>query len=119
MHCQQMRHDLQAYLNRENISANRLSVLAAVKQSTVSRFLTGRTKTVTPAIQRALTYAGIDQASDIPRIAEGLDHSRLRAAVERNWDGTAEGADKLAVLIDAIGPILRSMRLGSSPTRNK
>ena len=114
-----MRQHLREYLNREGITANRLSALAKVGQPTVSRFLTGRTKTVTPAISKVLTYAGIDRSSTIPRIAEGVDNSRLRAALARNWDGTAEGADKLAVLIDAIGPTLHLMRLGSAAGRSK
>lgn len=114
-----MRQLLQDYLNRKDITANRLSYLANVGQPTVSRFLTGRTKTITPAISKVLTYAGIDRSSEIPRITQCVDNSRLRAALERNWDGTAEGADKLAVLIDAIGPILRSMRLGSATGRSK
>ena len=116
---QRMRQHLQDYLNRKDITANRLSSLAKVGQPTVSRFLTGRTKTVTPSISKVLAYAGINQSSSIPRITEGVDNSRLRAALERNWDGTAESADKLAVLIDAIGPILRSMRLGSATERSK
>lgn len=114
-----MRQLLQDYLNRKDITANRLSSLAKVGQPTVSRFLTGRTKTITPAISKVLTYAGIDRSAVIPRMTQCVDNSRLCAALERNWDGTAEGADKLAVLIDAIGPILRSMRLGSAMGRSK
>jgi hypothetical protein len=49
----------------------------------------------------------------------GVDNPRLRAALERNWDGSAEGAEKLAVMIDAIGPMLRSMRLSSAAGRSK
>lgn len=114
-----MRQLLQDYLKREDITANSLSVMAKVGQPTVSRFLTGRTKTITPAISKVLTYAGLDRSSGISRITQCVDNSRLRAALERNWDGTAESADKLAVLIDAIGPILRSMRLGSATGRSK
>lgn len=114
-----MRRQLQEYLNREHITANRLSSLAKVGQPTVSRFLTGRTKTVTPAISKVLDYAGIDRTSTIQRITEDFGNPHLRAALERNWDGTAEGADKLALLIDAIGPMLRSMRLRSVPGRSK
>ena len=116
---QRMRRELQDYLNRQDITANRLSFLTKVGQSTVSRFLTGRTKTVTPAISKVLIYAGIENSPTIPCITDGVDNSRLRAALERNWDGTAEGADKLAVLIDAVGPMLRSMRLSSTTGRSK
>lgn len=114
-----VRQLLQDYLNRKDITANRLSYMAKVGQPTVSCFLTVRTKIITPAISKVLTYAGIDRSSEIPSITQCVDNSLLRAALERNWDGTAEGADKLAVLIDAIGPILRSMRLGSATGRSK
>lgn len=111
-----MRQELQDYLNRKGITANKLSSLAKVGQPTVSRFLTGRTKTVTPAILKVLSYADIGLKAENLRITSGVyvDNSRLRAALERNWDGTNEGADKLAALIDAIGPMLRSMRLRSA-----
>lgn len=109
-----MRRLLQDYLNRKDISVNKLSSLAKVGQPTLSRFLSGRTKTLTPEILKVLSYADIDHKLPISRITPGVDNSSLRAALERNWDGTREGADKLVVLIDAIGPMLRSMRLGSA-----
>lgn len=109
-----MRRLLQDYLNRKDISVNRLSSLTKVGQPTLSRFLSGRTKTITPEILKVLSYAGIDRKLPIKSITQGVDNSSLRAALERNWDGTREGADKLVVLIDAIGPMLRSMRLGSA-----
>ena len=114
-----MRLELQAYLNRKNISANKLSSLSKVGQSTVSRFLTGRTKNVTPAISLVLSYAGIDQSHPINCIVLDTGHARLRDAIARNWDGTLEGADKLAVLIDTIGPMLRSMTLDSAKGKSK
>lgn len=114
-----MRQRLQDYLNRKAITANRLSGLAKVRQSTISRFLTGRTKTVTPAISRVLAYAGIEDEERIHRISEGVKNPRLRAALERNWDGTDEGAEKLAALIDAVGPMLRSVRLDPARERSK
>ena len=116
---QRMRLELQEYLVRRNISANRLSSLVNVGQPTVSRFLSGRTKTVTPAISRVLSYAGIDQPKTINCITESIENARLRAALERNWDGTVEGAHQLAVMIDTIGSMLREMRLGSATGRSK
>lgn len=114
-----MRQELQDYLNRRNITANRLSSLAGVGQWTVSRFLTGRTKNVTTEISKVLAYANIEEKTAISGIAVNIDSPRLRAALERNWDGTAEGADKLATLIDAIGPVLRSMCFSSAAGTSK
>jgi hypothetical protein len=115
--CQRMRRQLQEYLNSQNITANKLSQLAGVGQPTVSRFLGGRTKSVTPEVSKVLIYAGIDRKRLISGIGENPGQSRLREALERNWDGTAEGADKLAVLIDTMGPMLRSMRLDCAATK--
>lgn len=112
-----MRRQLQEYLNSQNITANKLSQLAGVGQPTVSRFLGGRTKNVTSEVSKVLTYAGIDRKIIISGIGEDSGQSRLREALERNWDGTAESADKLAVLIDTIGPMLRSMRLDCAATK--
>jgi hypothetical protein len=114
-----MRRELEGYLNRKGITANKLSSLAKVGQSTVSRFFTGRTKTVTPAISKVLIYAEIERQKVIPCITTCIDSSRLRTALERNWDGTAESADKLAILIDAVGPMLRSMQLSSVTGKSK
>ena len=63
-----------------------------------------------------LSYADIDRKQLIPGISEDSGQSRLREALERNWDGTAEGAAKLAVLLDTMGPMLRSMRLDCAAT---
>ncbi len=64
-----------------------------------------------------LNYADIDREQLILGIDEDSSRSRLREALERNWDGTAEGAAKLAVLLDTMGPMLRSMRLDCAATR--
>lgn len=112
-----MRRQLQEYLNSQDITANKLSQLAGVGQPTVSRFLGGRTKSVTSEVSKVLTYAGIDRKRLISGIGEDPGQSRLREALERNWDGTAEGADKLVVLIDTMGPMLRSMRLDCAATK--
>lgn len=114
--CQRMRSELQAYLNSKDITANKLSQLAGVGQPTVSRFLSGRTKSVTSEVSKVLSYADIDRKQPIPGINEDSGRSRLREALERNWDGTAEGAAKLAVLLDTMGPMLRSMRLDCAAT---
>ncbi len=63
-----------------------------------------------------LSYADIDRERLIHGIEEDSSRARLREALKRNWDGTAEGAVKLAVLLDTMGPMLRSMRLDCAAT---
>lgn len=110
------REALKAYITRRDISVNALSIEAGVGQPTISRFLSGRTKTVTPVIRPLLIYAGIESEIGITRISSLLDNPRVQEALEHVWDGRAETAEMLARLIEALGPVLRSTP--SMATRN-
>lgn len=110
------REALRLYLKRQSISVNALSQAAGVGQPTVSRFLSGRTKSVTAAIRPLLDYANIDFENGITEIGGVLDNPRVRGALERVWDGRPETADLLARLIEALGPVLKSAPL--TATRN-
>lgn len=110
------REALRLYLKRQSISVNSLAQAAGVGQPTVSRFLSGRTKSVTAAIRPLLSYANIDFENGIKEIGGVLDNPRLRGALERVWDGRPETADLLARLIEALGPVLKSAPL--TATRN-
>lgn len=110
------REALRLYLKRQSVSVNALSQAAGVGQPTVSRFLSGRTKSVTPAIRPLLDYANIDFENGITEIGSVLDNPRVRDALERVWDGRPETADLLARLIEALGPVLKSAP--STATRN-
>jgi len=111
------REALRQYLKRRSMSVNALSQVVGVGQPTVSRFLSGRTKSVTPAIRPLLEYADIDSENGITEIGSVLDNPRVRDALERVWDGRPETADLLARLIEALGPVLKSAP--STATRNK
>lgn len=110
------REALRLYLKRQSISVNALAQAAGVGQPTVSRFLSGRTKSVTAAIRPLLDYANIDSENGITEIGGVLDNPRVRGALERVWDGRPETADLLARLIEALGPVLKSAPL--TATRN-
>lgn len=107
---------LKAYLARRDISVNAIAIEAGVGQPTVSRFLSGRTKSVTPAIRPLLRYAGIEAENGITRIGSVLHNPRVQEALEHVWDGRAETAEMLARLIEALGPVLKSTP--SMATRN-
>ena len=108
-----VRNEFADYLKREGLSGNKFASAAGVGQPVISRFLSGRTKTITPALGRALTYARIAIDEDNLRIASTIDNQRLRAALEKHCDGSDELAEVFASLINAVGPVIRSMHQGT------
>jgi len=82
-----------------------------ISQSTVQRFLTGRTKNITEAIRPLLIYAGIrlDSGMNEDQQSSASPGSvRLRRALEKVWDGDEASAMALAQVIEAVGPFLSS-----------
>ena len=88
------------------MSANALAKSSGVGQSTLSRFLSGVTRKITPEVRRALRYAEIDHEKCITSGPNAPDNATLRAALSRVWDGTDEGAELIARFLEAIGPLL-------------
>jgi transcriptional regulator with XRE-family HTH domain len=78
-----------------------------VKQYTISRFLTGRTRKLSPEIRVVCNYAGI-------RIDTGIDpagdNARVQAALAQLWNGEADSAELVAVLIESLGPVVRAIQ---------
>lgn len=108
-----LRSALVAYLDGIGVSVNAFAKDRGVSQSTLQRFLSGRTKNVTQTIRPLLTYAGIRIDNCIgagPHVAEPLGHSRIKQALEKVWDGSDESAAVLAQLIEAIGPLLHASK---------
>lgn len=100
------RSALARHLSSSGLSANSLASAAGVPQPTLSKFMTGRTKSVTPSIRKALAYAQIKLITGIHASATHVDNRRLRDALARTWDGSASHAEALAELIEAVGPVL-------------
>ncbi len=106
-----VREALAKHIRSVGLTPNSFAPLCGVGQYTLSRFLSGVTKTITPAVQPALRYAGIDPKSGIENKGQPIDNPRLLQALERVWDGTPQMADLLAEIIEALGPALaRSTR---------
>ena len=106
-----VRDALAKHIESSERSTNSFARRHGLKQYALSRFLTGVTKSVTPEIRRALSYAGIDPKDGITDIGQSVDNPRLRRALEKTWDGTPQMADLLAEIIEALGPALaRSTR---------
>lgn len=101
-----IREALIKHIRSAGLTPNAYASLCGVGQWTISRFLSGATKTVTPAVMPALSYAGIDLESSIADVADPIDNPRLRQALEKTWDGSPQMADMLAEIIEAVGPAL-------------
>lgn len=104
------RREVQAYLKREGLAAAHLAVQAGVGQPTVSRLLSGRTKTITPEVARLLAYAAIEVKVPNNCIKLEISSPALSAALGRYWDGSEAAAEVLARLIEAVAPALVSLR---------
>jgi hypothetical protein len=103
---QRARVELTKYLAMPGRKALALSKAAGIAQPTLSKFLTGRTKTVTPDIRRALEYAGIAIDMGIAEADNLADNAILYGALMRAWDGTFDHAKLLAEVIETVGPVL-------------
>lgn len=94
----EIRRALAQYIIRAGDTVNSFAASHGVGQSTLFRFLSGETKTVTPSI-RAL----VDSLHNfpIPRISEA-HNARLAASVSRACARNPRLSNELAALIDAI-----------------
>lgn len=98
------RNRLRAFLERDGNTEMALSQAAGVPQYTISKFLTGRTKSLTPQVQQFLPYANIGIALGIEQVTAD---PRIQRALGNAWDGTEGGLKLLASTIDALAPVLR------------
>lgn len=85
-----------------------------IAQPKISKFLTGRIKSITPDIAAVLDHANIEFITGIDHLL--LNHD-IRSALADAWDGTKEGADLLAKTIRALAPVVRRSTLKASTTR--
>jgi hypothetical protein len=83
-----------------------------VAQYTISRFLTGRIKTLTPEVQKFMRYAKNGIEDNCNRV---VGDPRIIGALCNAWDGTDAGISLLASTINALAPILRQAQVKGSP----
>lgn len=105
------RSQLRRYITELGISDNEYSRRCGVPQYTISKFLSGHIKTLTPAVKEALSYANIGIIHDIENLTQ---HPAIRQALGHAWDGTEEGAQTLALMIEAMAPLIRASHGGVS-----
>lgn len=103
----QARALLAAYLAQTGNTEMGLSRISGVPQYTISKFLTGRIKSLTPHVQLALHHANIGINSGISTLT---DDPRIQRALGSAWDGTEQGVTLLASAIDALAPVIRGAR---------
>ena len=106
-HVERIRSALDDYVGAVRGRQMQIERATGVKQFTVSRFISGRTRKLSAEIRRVCDYAGI---SVDPGIDIRSDDARLQAALSRVWDGKAESAELIAVFIESLGPVLQTMK---------
>lgn len=101
------RNQLRTYLSVKGHSEVGLARQSGVAQYTISKFLTGRIKSLTPDVQKFLVYAGngIDGGERVTR------DPRILRALCNAWDGTEEGIGLLAITINALAPVIRQAQI--------
>lgn len=99
------RSQLRRHISGLGISTNEYSRRCGVPQYTLSKFLNGHIKTITPAIEGALNYANIGIINDVEALTQ---RPEIRRALGRAWDGTEQGAQALALMIEAMTHMVRS-----------
>ena len=110
------RRRLKAYLRKKSTTPTEFSREVGVNQSTVQRFLAGRTKTITPAVRKMLAYASIEEKDCInASVGSAFDNPHIRQALERVWDGSDGSAEMLAKLIVTVAPLV-ALRARSTTT---
>lgn len=94
------------YLKETRRSLNSLALELGICQSTLQRFVAGRTKTVTARIKPAIKYVHNGGKECISEKGQLSDNASLRAALQRVWPGNPEATEFLEHLIEAIGPLV-------------
>lgn len=97
------RRALRAYLGEPGRSQVALSLASGVSQPTISKFLSGRIKSLTPDIRAVMRIADIGIIGAGARLS---NDPRIQHALGAAWDGTEMGAELLARAIEALGPVL-------------
>jgi transcriptional regulator with XRE-family HTH domain len=100
---------LRRHISELGISDNEYSKRSGVPQYTLSKFLNGHIRTITPAVEKALSYANIGITYDVSLLTQ---NPAIRQALGHAWDGTEQGAQTLALMIDAMAPVIRSAQVG-------
>lgn len=105
---EQVRAALRDYVAAKRGRQTLIEKATGVRQYTISRFISGRTRKLSPEIRSVCDYVGIQTDTGIE---DPGDSARLQAALSKVWDGRPETAELLAALIESLGPVLQTMEL--------
>lgn len=98
---QDVRTEIRAFLEENELSQADLARDAGVSQPTVSRALRGRRERSTSQRRKLIEYVrGRAREADAPPNASGV--GRVTTAFERIWDGSDAHAQAVASVIDAM-----------------
>lgn len=107
------RSQLVAYMRDSGVTQTQLSKETGVAQYTISKFLSGRIKTVTPDVSVVLNYAINGIKFDMQALK---NNPIILHALCNVWDGTDVGARVIAETLNALAPVIRS---ASTKKRNR
>ena len=97
---------LAAYLAEPGRTQLALAKESGIPQYTISKFLSGRIKSLTPDVKIVMNIANIGITYEGARLT---GDTRIQRALAVAWDGTEQGAGLLARAIEALGPVLREV----------
>lgn len=96
---------LKEYLAQPENTQTSLSLVSGIPQYTISKFLKGRIRSLTPPVQVFLDYVNIGINMNSKRLT---DDPRIKHALDAAWDGSDAGISVIASTIHALAPVLRS-----------
>lgn len=109
------RRQLKIYLEDNNLTETDLSKAVGVNQSTVQRFMKGRTKTITKTVRLLLKHAKIDEQKCINTSRKNvLKNEHIRLVLDTMLSSDEASAQMLAKLIVAIAPLIRQSQASTT-----
>lgn len=100
-----------AFLANRSMKQEQLAYALGIKQSQVSRFLSGQRKRITPTIQRICQYADVELSS---ASVVSPAHERVSQTMRRVLGDNRHAADLLAQIVEAVAPLLTQLSIPTS-----
>jgi len=98
------RRALEVYLREPGRSQVSLSRESGIPQPTISKFLAGRIKSLTPDVRAIMKVANIGIKARGTTLSADV---RIQRALGEAWDGTEAGTQLLARAIEALGGVIK------------
>ena len=110
------RRALEVYLREPGRSQVALSRESGIPQPTISKFLAGRIKSLTPDVRVVMKFANIGIKARGTTLSADV---RIQRALGEAWDGTEAGTQLLARAIEALGGVIKDANARAQTTRGE